>query len=157
MKPSLTLAIQNASPASELPTRAQIRKWTLAALQPGVTAAEITFRLVDSAEGQTLNRDYRDKDYPTNVLTFTFDDDLPPIPGLPLLGDIVLCTPVVEREAAEQGLPLEAHYCHLVVHGVLHLQGFDHLEAVEAEAMEALEAQIVMALGYDDPYRLERE
>ena len=108
-------------------------------------------------EGLALNRDYRGKDYATNVLTFTFDDEMPAIPGLPLLGDIVLCAPVVAREAAEQAITLEAHYCHLVVHGVLHLQGFDHLEEDEAEAMEARETQIVTSLGYDDPYRMDKE
>lgn len=157
MKPKLTLSLQNASTAVNLPTRTQIKKWAMAALQAGVDNAEITFRIVDTEEGQTLNRDYRGKDYATNVLTFTFDDDMPAIPGLPLMGDIVLCAPVVEREATEQGITPEAHYCHLVVHGVLHLQGFDHLEEEEAEAMEALETQIVISLGYDDPYRLERE
>ena len=157
MKTRLKLALQNASGATNLPTRAQIKKWTETALQADVANAEITFRIVDAEEGQTLNRDYRGKDYATNVLTFTFDEDMPDIPGLPLLGDIVLCAPVVEREATEQGITLEAHYCHLVVHGVLHLQGYDHIEEDEAEAMEALETQIVISLGYDDPYRMDKE
>ncbi len=157
MKPKLTLSIQNASAAEALPTRAQIRQWAEAALQPGIAKAEITFRIVDAEEGQALNRDYRGKDYATNVLTFTFDDEMPAIPGLPLLGDIVLCAPVVAREAAEQAITLEAHYCHLVVHGVLHLQGFNHIEENEAEAMEARETQIVTSLGYDDPYRMDKE
>ncbi|MDR3411635.1 MAG: rRNA maturation RNase YbeY [Formivibrio sp.] len=157
MKAKLKLALQNASTASGLPTRTQIKQWATAALQSDITNAEITFRIVDNDEGQTLNRDYRGKDYATNVLTFTFDEDMPDIPGLPLLGDIVLCAPVVEREAAEQGISLDAHYCHLVVHGVLHLQGFDHLDDDEAEAMEALEKQIVTSLGYDDPYRMDME
>ena len=135
----------------------QIRQWAEAALQPGIANAEITFRIVDAEEGQALNRDYRGKDYATNVLTFTFDDEMPAIPGLPLLGDIVLCAPVVAREAAEQAITLEAHYCHLVVHGVLHLQGFNHIEENEAEAMEARETQIVTSLGYDDPYRMDKE
>ncbi len=156
-KSKLMLSLQNASTASGLPTRSQIRKWAEAALLPATSKAEITFRIVDAEEGQTLNREYRGKDYATNVLTFTFDEDMPDIPGLPLMGDIVLCAPVVEREAAEQGIALEAHYCHLVVHGVLHLQGFDHLEEAEAEAMEALESQIVISLGYDDPYRMDKE
>ncbi len=157
MKTKLKLALQNASTATGLPTRVQIKKWAEAALQADVGNAEITFRIVDAEEGQTLNRDYRGKDYATNVLTFTFDEDMPDIPGLPLLGDIVLCAPVVEREAAEQGISLEAHYCHLVVHGVLHLQGYDHLEDDEAQAMETLETQIVTSLGYDDPYRMDME
>ena len=157
MKSNLTLSVQRPSKCSNLPTRPQIKKWALAALQPSVQNAEITFRIVDSEEGQTLNRDYRGKDYATNVLTFTFDEDMPDIPGFPLLADIVLSAPVVEREATEQGIALEAHYCHLVVHGVLHLQGFDHIEEQEAEEMEALETQIVISLGYDDPYQVERE
>ena len=157
MKTKLTLAVQNVSGATSVPTLAQIKKWTAAAMQSDISNAEITFRIVDEAEGLALNRDYRGKDYATNVLTFEFSEDMPNIPGLPLMGDIALCAPVVEREAAEQGIALEAHYCHLVIHGVLHLQGFDHIEDEEAEAMEALETQIVMSLGYDDPYRMDME
>lgn len=157
MKTKLKIAVQNASSAASVPTSAQIKKWAAAAMQTDIANAEITFRMVDAEEGQTLNRDYRGKDYATNVLTFTFDEDMPDIPGLPLMGDIVLCTAVVEREAAEQGITLDAHYCHLIVHGVLHLQGFDHQEVDEAETMEALEAQIVISLGYDDPYRIDME
>lgn len=156
MKPTLTLSIQRPCKNAGQPTRAQIKKWATAALQANVDNAEITFRIVDAEEGQTLNRDYRGKDYATNVLTFTFDDDMPDIPGLPLLGDIVLCAPVVEREAAEQQLTLNAHYCHLVVHGVLHLQGFDHLEDDEAETMETLETRILAQLGFADPYATEK-
>ncbi|UXY16129.1 rRNA maturation RNase YbeY [Chitiniphilus purpureus] len=156
MSRRLKLAVQNATAATALPTRAQLKAWAEAALQPGVKQAELTLRLVDAPEGQTLNREYRGKDYATNVLTFTFDD-LPDIPGLPLMGDLVLCAPVVEQEAQEQDKPVLAHYCHLVVHGVLHLQGYDHQQEDEAQAMEALEAQIVTALGYDDPYRSDKE
>lgn len=157
MKTKLTLAVQNVSGAASVPGLAQFKKWTAATMQSDIANAEITFRIVDEEEGLALNRDYRGKDYATNVLTFEFDEDMPDIPGLPLMGDIALCAPVVEREAAEQGIALEAHYCHLVIHGVLHLQGFDHLEDSEAEAMEALETQIVMSLGYDDPYRMDME
>ncbi|HSC79348.1 MAG TPA: rRNA maturation RNase YbeY [Chitinolyticbacter sp.] len=153
MSRRLKLSPQIASIAAILPGKAELKAWAEAALQPGVKLAEITVRFVDAEEGQQLNRDYRGRDYATNVLTFTFDEDMPDIPGLPLLGDLVLCAPVVEREAAEQGKSLLAHYCHMVVHGVLHLQGYDHLEDAEAEAMEALETQIVTTLGYDDPYR----
>ena len=134
--------------------RADFVRWARAALVGG---GEVTIRLVNPDEGRTLNNEYRGKDYATNVLTFTFDDEMPAIPGLPLLGDIVLCAPVVAREAAEQAITLEAHYCHLVVHGVLHLQGFNHIEENEAEAMEARETQIVTSLGYDDPYRMDKE
>lgn len=153
---NLTLSLQRPSKCANLPTRSQIKKWATAALQPDIENAEITFRIVDTEEGQMLNRDYRGKDYATNVLTFTFDEDMPDIPGLPLMGDIVLCAPVVEREAAEQNIALEAHYCHLVVHGVLHLQGFDHLEDKEAEAMEAVEIRILADLGFADPYAAEK-
>lgn len=146
--PKLNLSVQYAVAGDGLPTRPQLRQWIKAALQQD---AEITLRIVDAAEGQELNRDYRGKDYATNVLTFVYDD-MPEEAGLPLMGDIVLCAPVVLREAGEQGKALLAHYAHLVVHGVLHLQGYDHLEEAEAEKMEALETQIVIKLGYDNPY-----
>lgn len=144
MKPKLTLGVQFATKPEGTPTRNQFRKWALAALE---TDAEIALRLVDAEEGQSLNRDYRSKDYPTNVLTFPLNDD-------PLMGDIVLCAPVVEKEAAEQNKSLEAHYAHLTVHGVLHLQGYDHENEWDAETMEALETQILSKLGYADPYRI---
>lgn len=156
MSPSLLLALQTETAATGLPTEAQLRTWAGAALQAGVADAEITIRIVDADEGRQLNRDYRGKDYATNVLTFTFDDDMPAIPGLPLMGDIVFCAPVVEREAAEQAISLEAHYAHLTVHGVLHLQGFDHLDDDEAEEMEGLETHILAGLGYADPYAAEK-
>lgn len=159
MSKKLKLALQLATPATDAPGKAQIKTWAEAALRPSVKQAEVTVRIVDAEEGQALNREYRGKDYATNVLTFTFDEDdeLPEIAGLPLMGDLVLCAPVVAREAAEQGKPLLAHYCHLVVHGMLHLQGYDHLEDQEAEEMEALETQIVISLGYDDPYLTDPE
>lgn len=147
MKPKLTLATQYATRSERVPTRHQFRKWVYAALAQD---AEVTVRLVDEAEGRALNRDYRGKDYATNVLTFPLHDD-------PLMGDIVLCAPIVAREAADQGKPLEAHYAHLVVHGVLHLQGHDHEAEEEAEAMETLETQIVTKLGYADPYAIEKD
>lgn len=144
MKPKLSLAIQYAYKPEGTPTRAQFRTWMTAAL---ACDAEVTLRIVDAAEGQALNRDYRHKDYATNVLTFPLSED-------PLMGDIVLCAPVVEKEASDQGKPLEAHYAHLVVHGVLHLQGYDHESDEEAIEMEALETQIVTNLGYADPYQV---
>lgn len=146
--PKLTLSVQYAVAADDVPTRQQLRQWVKAALQQD---AEIALRIVDVEEGRELNRDYRNKDYATNVLTFVYDD-MPVETGLPLMGDIVLCAPVVRREAQEQGKPLLAHYAHLVVHGVLHLQGFEHETDAEAEQMEALETQIVIKLGYDNPY-----
>ena len=142
LKVKLTLAVQYAPTADNLPTRHQFRKWALAAL---VQNAEITLRIVDEAEGRELNNNYRQKDYATNVLTFPLNES-------PLMGDIVLCAPVVAQEAAEQGKTLAAHFAHLTVHGVLHLQGYDHENDADAEKMEALETQIVMNLGYAPPY-----
>lgn len=152
IKPTLHLSVQYAlekSPA--LPTRAQLRLWAAAALQE---SAEVTLRLVDLEEGRQLNRAYRGKDYATNVLTFAYgDDDFGLSPDdMPISGDIVLCAPVVAREAAEQGKSLAAHYAHLTVHGMLHLQGFDHETDAEAVTMEAVESFIVQHLGYPDPY-----
>ena len=121
------------------------------ALGQDVQHGEFAVRIVDAEEGQTLNRDYRNKDYATNVLSF--EADIPPgLLDIPLLGDLVICAPVVEREANEQGKNLQAHWAHLVIHGCLHLQGYDHLEDDEAEAMEALERQLLAQLGYPDPY-----
>ncbi|GGY18226.1 rRNA maturation RNase YbeY [Paludibacterium paludis] len=116
----------------------------------------VTLRVVGEEEGRTMNRDYRGKDYATNVLTFALHegDDTPQ--GMPLIGDIVLCAPVVEREAAEQGKPLLAHYAHLTVHGMLHLQGFDHEDDDEAREMENLETSLLAALGFPDPYGEEK-
>ena len=138
----LSLAVQFAVAAASLPTRAQVRKWAKAALKGD---AEMTVRFVDAIEGRSLNRDYRDKDYATNVLSFIYSSG-------PIQGDLVICAPVVVREAQEQGKTIEAHYAHLIVHGTLHLQGFDHEIEMEAEAMEALETEIVIKLGYPDPY-----
>ncbi|MBI5750552.1 MAG: rRNA maturation RNase YbeY [Hydrogenophilales bacterium] len=141
-KPKLSLAVQYAVEAAGLPTRAQVRKWVKAAL---ASNAEITVRFVDEIEGRSLNRDYRGKDYATNVLSFIYS-------GAPVLGDLVICAPVVAREAQDQGKMIEAHYAHLIVHGALHLQGFEHEVEAEAEAMEARETEIVIKLGYPDPY-----
>ena len=146
--PKLSLSVQYALAGDGLPTRPQLRQWVKAALQQD---AEITLRIVDAPEGQELNRDYRGKDYATNVLTFVYDD-MPAETGLPLMGDIVLCAPVVAREAAEQGKSLLAHYAHLVVHGVLHLLGHDHEKEKDAEKMEALEIKILKKLGVKNPY-----
>lgn len=151
----LDLSVQYACNRDGVPSRVEFRRW-LRAAEPG--AARITVRIVDEDEGRELNRDYRGKDYATNVLTFAYGEgeDMPLPEGLPLMGDLVLCRQVVEREAAEQGKALDAHYAHLSVHGMLHLQGFDHLEDAEAEDMEARERQILASLGYADPYAGER-
>jgi probable rRNA maturation factor len=146
--PSMQLAIQFAVAQDGLPGRAQLRRWARAALAHDAVA---TLRVVDEEEGRTLNRDFRGKDYATNVLTFEYGPD-ETLDGEPLSGDIVLCAPVVAREAAEQGKPLEAHYAHLVVHGMLHLQGYDHEDEGEAAVMEALESFVMMRMGYPDPY-----
>lgn len=143
-KPAFSLSVQYASEASAIPQRQQFRRWVAAALQD---RAEITLRIVDAEEGQLLNRDYRGKDYPTNVLTFAYGED----DGV-LSGDIVLCAPVVETEAREQGKQLLAHYAHLTVHGVLHMQGYEHETDAEAREMEALEVEILRRLRFNNPY-----
>jgi probable rRNA maturation factor len=143
----LTLAVQYASANDDLPTRAQFRKWAKSAL--GLDA-EIALRIVDETEGRTLNREYRGREYATNVLTFCLAEE--PV----LMGDIVLCAPVVTREAETQQKPLLAHYAHLTVHGVLHLQGYDHETEAEAELMESLETEILIKMGYADPYLSEK-
>jgi probable rRNA maturation factor len=122
----------------------RVARWLRSAL---AVPAEITLRVVGAEEGRALNRDYRGKDYATNVLTFAYESESR------VVADLVLCAPVIEREVKEQGVGLEAHYAHLVVHGALHAQGFDHERAAEAEAMEARESAIVVGLGYADPYR----
>ncbi len=135
--------VQYATNSTEAPTRPQFRRWVKAAL---MQEAEIVLRIVDEAEGCELNHQFRDKDDATNVLTFVYDD------MQPLTGDIVLCAPVVSKESQQQHKNLIAHYAHLTVHGVLHLQGYDHIEEAEAVVMEQMETQILARLGYDDPY-----
>ena len=144
-EPRLKLTVQYALDKTGLPGRAELRRWARAALMQG---AEVTLRLVDEAEGRQLNRDYRGKAYATNVLTFAYGADEAGLHA----GDIVLCAPVAAREAAEQGKALEAHYAHMVVHGMLHLQGYDHEAEAEAVTMEAVESFIMRRLGFPDPY-----
>jgi probable rRNA maturation factor len=143
-RPELTLSLQFADTThrAQLP-RHKVARWIRAALQ---APAEITVRIVGAEEGQALNRDFRGKDYATNVLTFDYLRE--PV----VSADLVLCAPVVAREAAEQGKPIEAHYAHLLVHGTLHAQGFDHGKARDAKVMEARETMILAALGFEDPY-----
>ena len=147
----LNLSVQYACNATGLPSRPQIRTWVRAALDvDGKRGGQITIRFVDSEEGQSLNSDYRGKDYATNVLSFPYDTE--PV----VAGDLVICAAVVEREAAEQIKTLEAHYAHLIVHGILHLQGYDHETSDEdAQQMEATERSILAQLGFADPYREE--
>ena len=139
---------------SDLPTAQQIEQWATAAVQPQSDEVEMTVRIVDEAESHALNLNYRGKDRPTNVLSFPFE--CPDEVELPLLGDLVICRQVVEREAQEQDKPLMAHWAHMVVHGSLHLLGYDHIEDDEAEEMESLETQIMTELGFADPYLSEK-
>jgi len=141
----LSLAVQYASLSGEVPTRQQFRRWLKAALQRDL---QCTLRVVDEAEGRQLNHDFRGKDYATNVLTFVYDDTEP------LSGDIVICAPLVEREAAEEGKLCLAHYAHLTLHSALHLQGYDHDNETEAAEMEALETALMLKLGYPAPYEV---
>lgn len=136
--------MQYAIDAEGIPTSAQFKKWIKAALTQN---AEITIRIVDEPEGQDLNEKFRGKKAATNVLTFFYDDILP------LTGDIVLCAAVIEKEAQQQHKTLVAHYAHLTVHGILHLQGFDHENDKDASTMEKIETNIVTSLGYNDPYQ----
>lgn len=137
-----------------LPTEEQIVQWATGAVQPEGNEVEMTVRIVDEAESHELNLTYRGKDRPSNVLSFPFE--CPDEVELPLLGDLVICRQVVEREASEQEKPLMAHWAHMVVHGSLHLLGYDHIEDDEAEEMESLETQIMQGLGFDDPYLAEK-
>ena len=147
---SIILDLQLASTASDLPTESQIQQWLDAAILPFQAEAEVTVRIVDEAESQQLNFDYREKNKPTNVLSFPFE--CPPGIELPLLGDLVICAQVVAKEAAEQNKTLTAHWAHMVVHGSLHLLGFDHINEEDATEMEAEEIQILAELGFADPY-----
>jgi len=142
--PQLKLAVQYAVSAIGKPTRAHFRKWVRAALEHD---ARITLRIVGQKEGRALNRVYRGKDYATNVLTFVFRDQAP------FEGDLALCAPVVAREARARKKSLAAHYAHLTVHGLLHLQGYDHENDREAQVMERRETRILAKLGYADPYQ----
>ena len=141
--PALSLSVQYASNDADLPGRPQVRRWVRAAL---FSDATVTVRFVDAIEGRAINAEFRGKDYATNVLTFVYDDEHP------RAGDVVLCAPVVRREAAEQGKQLADHHAHLVVHGMLHLQGFDHERHADAMVMEARETAILATLGLPDPY-----
>jgi probable rRNA maturation factor len=149
-KNKLSLTVQYPDQRLEtVATRAKVRRWVQAAL---LGPAEINVRFVDAAEGQVLNRDYRSRDYATNVLTFAYNEGEELAADEPVQADIILCTDVLEREAAEQKKTVEEHTAHLVVHGVLHAQGYDHEHEQEAGEMEALERDILEALGYPNPY-----
>jgi probable rRNA maturation factor len=137
-------------PRLGLPAPVSFRKWAAAAVEGRILKGDLAIRVVDTKEARSLNRHYRGKDYATNVLSFPAD--LPPEMQVPLLGDLVICAPVVAKEAAEQGKTLAAHYAHLTIHGTLHLLGLDHENEKEAEAMELIERELLADLGYADPY-----
>ena len=148
----LSLSVQYPDPRlQEVLTRPLLRRWVKAAL---LAPAQITLRFVDTDEGKTLNRNFRSKDYATNVLTFAYNEgeDGTLDENEATQADIILCTDVLQREAAEQNKPLEFHAAHLVIHGVLHAQGYDHESDEEAEEMETLEIEILAALGFPNPY-----
>jgi probable rRNA maturation factor len=148
----LGLNVQRALKTAErehAPRAPDLRRWARAAVRE--RDLELAVRLVGEDEGRTLNHDYRGRDYATNVLTFVYGDEAE-VEGMPLYGDIVLCVPVIVREAQEQGKAVAAHFAHLMVHGMLHLQGFDHETTADAEIMEALETEILAGLGISDPY-----
>jgi probable rRNA maturation factor len=140
-RPRLSLSVQYAAAGDDLPARPLLRKWAAATLEGD---ASVTLRFADTVEARRLNRTYRGKDAPTNVLAFVYDG----VSG----GDIVLCAPVLRRESRQQGKALEAHCAHLVVHGMLHLQGYDHHRAADAKRMEARESAILTSFGFADPY-----
>ena len=146
-KNKLSLSVQYADPRLKPSvSRPQIRRWIAAAL---LAPAELTIRFVDAAEGRSLNQQYRGKDYATNVLTFAYTEDQD---SEVTQADIIICTDVLEQEAVEQKKPLLEHAAHLIVHGVLHAQGYDHEDDAEAEEMEGLETEILTQLGFADPY-----
>ena len=146
---TLALELQSACQGEGLPGQGEVARWAEAALlreEP----AEVVVRIVDEAESRELNNAYRQKDKATNVLSFPFE--APPEVASEHLGDLIICAPVVAREAKAQGKSLEGHWAHMVIHGMLHLQGYDHVDPADAEEMEALESRIMAQLGYSNPY-----
>ena len=153
---AIYLDLQHATESLDgLPIEAEFQQWLNAAVIPFQADAEVTIRLVDEQESHALNLEYRGKDRPTNVLSFPFE--APPGMELELLGDLIICRQVVEKEALEQNKPLTAHWAHMVVHGSLHLLGYDHIEDEEAEEMESLETEIMQNMGFVDPYISEKQ
>lgn len=149
----LTVDIQWATEArSSVPDDDQLARWAMTGWQQDHDS-EVTLRLVDAPESQALNHQYRGKDKPTNVLSFPFES--PAGITVPLAGDLVICAPVVEQEAQEQNKTAEAHWAHMVIHGMLHLQGYDHMEDADADIMESLEIRLLAELGYNNPYETE--
>ncbi|SEK36627.1 probable rRNA maturation factor [Colwellia chukchiensis] len=150
MTSNIILDLQQASDDSAVPSKALFQTWAEAALTAFNKPYELTIRLVNIDESQQLNYQYRGKDNATNVLSFPFE--LPDGIELDLLGDLVICTAIVKQEAKAQNKPLNAHWAHMVIHGCLHLLGYDHIQDDEAEQMEALERKIMATLGFADPY-----
>jgi probable rRNA maturation factor len=146
---TIEIEVQNVTGFGPVPDDGTLGRWAAAALQDR-REAELTLRLVDEPESRALNKRYRGKSAPTNVLSFP--SELPAELEIPLLGDIVICAPLVAEEASSQGKPAEAHWAHLVIHGVLHLLGHDHQEEAEAGKMEALEIELLASLGFPNPY-----
>mgnify|MGYP000099896319 CR=1 FL=1 len=150
----VTLDYQNACSIEEVPSEAQCLAWLKQFLTEFQEESELTVRIVDEEESQALNSEYRGKNYPTNVLSFPFE--VPPYVTeemeFPLLGDLVICAQVVNREAVEQNKTFEAHWAHMLLHGSLHLLGYDHVEDIEAEQMEAIEIEILQKIGFPNPY-----
>ncbi|RSD31849.1 rRNA maturation RNase YbeY [Vibrio pectenicida] len=138
-----------------LPSFEDIHFWLTSTIDKFQPQAEVTVRIVDESESHQLNHEYRGKDKPTNVLSFPFE--VPMEIEIDLLGDLIICKQVVEQEAKEQSKPLTAHWAHMVVHGSLHLLGYDHIEDKDAEEMESLETEIMQSMGFDDPYIAEKE
>ena len=155
--PQLTLSLGYAAGRKGVPTSASFRTWVEAALRGAKRrkATELSIRIVGTKEGRMLNREYRGRDYATNVLSFPAE--LPPGVKLPLIGDLAICAPVVAREAVEQSKHSRDHWAHMTVHGVLHLLGYDHIDDAEAEVMEALETRILAGLGIANPYAIDGE
>ena len=146
----MNVDIQRQTETGQQPEDPEICRWVAAAFLGDDPETEMTVRIVDEDESAQLNQTYRHKAGPTNVLSFPFEN--PPGVDLPLLGDVVICAPVVEREAGEQHKAPQAHWAHMVVHGTLHLQGYDHIDAKDAEQMEQLEIGILEQLGFSNPY-----
>jgi probable rRNA maturation factor len=147
----MQIDVQFAVETNDLPGAGQLRSWAQSAMLSAAAGAEVTIRVVDEAESAELNTTYRHKTGATNVLSFCYDA---PVADIAVLGDLVICAPVVAREAAQQHKSIEAHWAHMVVHGMLHLQGYDHENEQDAQRMEAEEIRILSGLGYDNPYQV---
>lgn len=149
--PQIEISLQNASDSDEVPEEGNLRRWALNALAPFSDSAEICLRIVNMDESAKLNQEYRDKSGPTNVLSFPYPREA--FETVEIQGDLVLCAEVVKKEAVEQSKSLEAHWAHMVTHGILHLLGYDHIQDKDADEMEQLEIQLLDKLGYPNPYQ----